>query len=246
MACGTSFVKYVLFFFNLVVALFGLAVVGVGVAVLMNWTLITQELQRQGHLAVAPWVFIIVGAIMFVIAFFGCCGAIRESHCMVVTYAIFLLVIIIVQVVLAVLMFTYGETIQQHLVTTVDKIFDNSRNSPSDSERQAAQVVFVNIEQQLECCGKGGPSDYGRFTQVASLPSSCCVRSGTSTASIAGQCTLIDANKEGCRQKVAEIYQTWNKTIAAIAIGVACIEVVGALFALCLANSIRNMDRRYA
>lgn len=28
---------------------------------------------------------IIIGSVIFVIAFFGCCGAIRESHCMTVT-----------------------------------------------------------------------------------------------------------------------------------------------------------------
>lgn len=63
--------------------LFGLAMIGVGVAVLLKWSMLTDLL--RGHLTVAPWVFIVIGAIMFVIAFFGCCGAIRESHCMVVT-----------------------------------------------------------------------------------------------------------------------------------------------------------------
>lgn len=33
----------------------------------------------------APYGFIVVGSLVFLIAFFGCCGAIRESHCMVST-----------------------------------------------------------------------------------------------------------------------------------------------------------------
>ncbi|KAJ2952540.1 hypothetical protein O0L34_g6860 [Tuta absoluta] len=244
MGCGTSFVKYVLFFFNLVVALFGLVMVGIGVAVLMNWTVITSELQKQGHLSVAPWLFIIIGAVMFVIAFFGCCGAIRESHCMVVTYAIFLLVIIIVQVVVAVLMFTYADSIQSALTGSVNKLFDQ-RSSPSDADRRAAEQVFNNIQLQLECCGKNGPSDYG--VSVANLPASCCTRGSSVVESALGtSCTIVSANSAGCSQKVEYIFQKWNKTIAGVAIGIACVEVVGALFALCLANSIRNMDRRYA
>ncbi|XP_045785236.1 23 kDa integral membrane protein-like isoform X1 [Maniola jurtina] len=230
MGCGSSFVKYVLFFFNLVVALFGLAVIGVGVAVLLKWSVLTDLL--RGHLTVAPWVFIVIGAIMFVIAFFGCCGAIRESHCMVVTYAIFLLVIIIAQVVLAVLMFTYGESIKNSLVQSVNALFDKRAHDPS------VDVVFNNIEQQLNCCGKNGPFDYG-----LALPKSCCPQMGVVGSTI-NQCTAIDANKDGCAAVVGNLYETWNKPIAGIAIGVACVEIVGALFALCLANSIRNMDRR--
>ena len=33
----------------------------------------------------------IAGAVIFIIAFFGCCGAIRESHCMIVTVNFILL-----------------------------------------------------------------------------------------------------------------------------------------------------------
>ncbi|XP_059060688.1 CD63 antigen-like isoform X2 [Achroia grisella] len=231
MGCGTSFVKYVLFFFNLVVALLGLAIIGVGVAFLLNWSAVKDEL--KGHLTVAPWVFIIIGAVMFVIAFFGCCGAIRESHCMVVTYAIFLLVIIILQVVLAILLFTYGNTIKDGLVLSVQKLWEKRAHDPASDE------VFKNIEEQLQCCGKDGSGDY----HSVSLPPSCC-KKDTFISNTLG-CTVTNA-EVGCTSKVAELYEKWNKPIAGFAIGVACVEVVGALFALCLANSIRNMDRRYA
>ncbi|XP_026745304.1 CD63 antigen-like isoform X1 [Trichoplusia ni] len=234
MGCGTSFVKYVLFFFNLVVALLGLAVIGIGVAFQLNWTVVKDELKT--HLTVAPWVFIIIGAIMFVIAFFGCCGAIRESHCMVVTYAIFLLVIIIVQVVIAVLLFAYGDTIRDGLVRSVNSLFDKRSSADVD---KATDAVINNLQQQFACCGKNGPQDY---TAIA-LPDSCCTTTSTFGNVIGGRCTIDVANK-GCSSAIAELYEKWNKPIAGVAIGIACIEVVGALFALCLANSIRNMDRR--
>ncbi|XP_072943644.1 CD63 antigen-like isoform X2 [Epargyreus clarus] len=234
MGCGTSFVKYVLFFFNLVVALFGVAMIALGIAVHLNWAVIKDEL--KGHLTVAPWVFIIIGAVMFIIAFFGCCGAIRESHCMVVTYAIFLLVIIIVQVVIAVLMFTYADTIRDALVKSVETLYDKR------TQDKVTEELFASIETQLECCGKNSPADYGILTP----PKSCCTSMGTVGNLLGKTCTFADANTTGCGPRVGGVYDKWSKAIAGVAIGVACIEVVGALFALCLANSIRNMDRRYA
>ncbi|KAG7306925.1 hypothetical protein JYU34_007034 [Plutella xylostella] len=235
MGCGTSFVKYVLFFFNLLFALIGLAMVGIGVAVLLNWGLINEVLQKS-NLTVAPWLFIVLGAVVFVIAFFGCCGAIRESHCMVVTYAIFLLVIIIVQVALAVLLFVYSESIREALHKSVDHMFQTAKTDKISRE------TFSNIEIQLECCGSNGPTDYLSLR----FPDSCCTRGRGVIGTLVNSCEITSANTVGCAAKVGDLYQTWNKTIAGVAIGVACVEVVGALFALCLANSIRNMDRRYA
>ena len=33
----------------------------------------------------APMLFIIVGVVIFLVAFFGCCGAIKENNCMMIT-----------------------------------------------------------------------------------------------------------------------------------------------------------------
>lgn len=33
----------------------------------------------------APLLMIIVGIIVFLVSFFGCCGAVKENHCMIIT-----------------------------------------------------------------------------------------------------------------------------------------------------------------
>ncbi|XP_063377831.1 CD63 antigen-like isoform X1 [Cydia fagiglandana] len=225
MGCGTSFVKYVLFFFNLLFALIGIAMVGIGVAVVLNWQVVKDA---SRGLNVAPWLFIVIGAVVFLISFFGCCGAIRESHCMVVTYAIFLIVIIIVEVILAVCIFVYADSIKHALKTGMDRSFEEGRSLNPNP--------FHQIERQLSCCGKTGPIDYN-VQAVANLPPECCDQGSQ-------VCSIVNAYSTGCTTKMLDYYDKSHKVIAGITIGVACVEVVGALFALCLANSIRNMDRR--
>ncbi|XP_073944380.1 CD63 antigen-like isoform X2 [Choristoneura fumiferana] len=227
MGCGTSFVKYVLFFFNLLFALVGIAMVAIGVAVVLKWKNMSEF---TAGMNIAPWLFIVIGSVVFIISFFGCCGAIRESHCMVVTYAIFLIVIIIVEVALAVCLFVYADSIKHGLKESLNKTFDNSRSLNPNP--------FHEIERQFSCCGKTGPGNYG-LIEAATLPAECC-------AVGAPLCTLANAYQTGCTDILLEYYDKSHKVIGGVAIGVACVEVVGALFALCLANSIRNMDRRYA
>ena len=37
-----------------------------------------------------PVLLIVVGCIIFFVTFFGCCGAIKENHCMTVTFSVLL------------------------------------------------------------------------------------------------------------------------------------------------------------
>lgn len=70
--------------FRFVPQLCGIALVvigGVSLAKIADLQDISDE-----HSIVAPSIlFIVLGSIVFVIAFFGCCGAIRESYCMTTT-----------------------------------------------------------------------------------------------------------------------------------------------------------------
>ncbi|KAJ8966208.1 hypothetical protein NQ317_001306 [Molorchus minor] len=80
----------------------GLALVIVGILYKLNIREAGEVLPKD--LGLAP-ILIIIGAIVFITAFLGCCGAVKESTCMLTTYAIVLLTIFIIQVAIAVYVF---------------------------------------------------------------------------------------------------------------------------------------------
>ena len=45
-----------------------------------------------------PVFLVIVGCIIFFVAFFGCCGAIKENHCMTFTFAVLLGIIFLMEI----------------------------------------------------------------------------------------------------------------------------------------------------
>lgn len=47
-----------------------------------------EKIFDEWNVQVVPILFIVIGAIIFIVAFFGCCGAIKESHCMTVTVCV--------------------------------------------------------------------------------------------------------------------------------------------------------------
>lgn len=61
----------------------GLALIVVGILVQMalHKTFMIRDVTASG----GPIVLIVVGVVIFFIAFFGCCGAWKENYCMVTT-----------------------------------------------------------------------------------------------------------------------------------------------------------------
>lgn len=65
----------------------GLALLTVGAIFYIKIYDVSSALEKSFPPSI-PIFLIVIGAIIFIIAFFGCCGAIRDSHCMVVTVRI--------------------------------------------------------------------------------------------------------------------------------------------------------------
>ncbi|XP_018567946.1 CD63 antigen [Anoplophora glabripennis] len=230
MGCATGMVKYLVFLANLIFALAGLALVIVGIVFKLNVKEVTGVLPSD--LGIAPILSIIIGIIVFITAFLGCCGAVKESTCMLTSYAVILLTIFIVQVAIAVYLFIQVKDTREFrntITNNVQKTFDSRFKNP-----EANETMHV-LENFLTCCGVYGPDDYNNFP----LPLSCCKRH------INNECLKTEVNHDGCAHKLTNELQDKAQLVGGVAIGIAAVEVIGAVFALCLASSIRNTYRRH-
>ncbi|XP_044272119.1 23 kDa integral membrane protein-like isoform X1 [Tribolium madens] len=236
MGCATGIVKYFVFLANLVFALAGLALVIIGVLYKFNYSEATDAL--PSNFGVAPILSIIIGAIVFVTAFLGCCGAVKESPCMLTTYAIILLVIFIIQVAIGVYAFikiNEDEAEPRSLIhESLAKTFKEYGNDVKKTEAVDA------IQSWFHCCG------LDRYDHMVlhngSLPHSCC-RDGVSVCRPTNYNSFYD---KSCSKALMEFYQKSSPIIGGVAIGIAVIEIIGAVFGLCLSSSIRNQYRRSA
>ncbi|CAG9759869.1 unnamed protein product [Ceutorhynchus assimilis] len=225
MGCATGIVKYFVFLANLLFALIGLALIIIGILFKLNITEATRVI--PDNFKFAPILSIVIGTIIFITAFLGCCGAVKESPCMLTTYAIILLTIFIIQVAIGVYAFLQiknGAQLRQSIYKDVDKTFRDP--SPGAVETRDA------TQRWLQCCGVNGPDEY------STKPSSCCAHE---------PCPSVNNNVfyDGCADKLYSFVVNKSQLIAGVAIGVAAAEIIGAIFGLCLSSSIRNHYRRH-
>uniref|UniRef100_U5EYJ6 Tetraspanin n=1 Tax=Corethrella appendiculata TaxID=1370023 RepID=U5EYJ6_9DIPT len=228
LSCGMSLIKYILFIFNLLCAICGIALIAIGAVILSKFNEL-DKLVEEHNAGAPPIALIVLGSIIFIISFFGCCGAIRESYCMSLTYGFFLLVLLIAQIVIAALIFIYIGDVVTAAKNAFDTIWENR------SQQQNAEFLDV-IQANLHCCGKT------TFLEWGVPPLSCC---GGNTI-VGNVCNPTAIYLSGCRNAVGEFITGASHLLGWIAVGVAVIQFVGLISACCLANSIRNNERRYA
>ncbi|XP_031620696.1 23 kDa integral membrane protein-like isoform X2 [Contarinia nasturtii] len=224
MGCGIAIVKFILFVFNLICALCGIALIAAGVGTLLKYEDVLDAFKDM-NVNTVPVVFIIIGAAIFLVAFFGCCGAIFESECMILTYAVLLFLLLVAQIVVGVLVFTNKREVQRLSERILNNLWRDRLNH---------RAFWDTIQQGLKCCGLHNPSEW-----IPNTPSSCC------EPNLIECLALANAYPQGCAESLHDLINDGSTLFGSTAIGVAVVELVGFIFACCLSNHIRNYKRRY-
>ncbi|XP_028138396.1 CD63 antigen isoform X1 [Diabrotica virgifera virgifera] len=241
MGCATGIVKYLVFLANLLFALAGLALIIIGILIKLNVSEATNVLPKDFGLA--PILSIIIGSIVFITAFLGCCGAVKESTCMLTTYAIILLTIFILQVAIGVYAFlqikdknSFNSVLTKSMQDTFDKIYVS----------QEANETMMVTQRFFKCCGVRGAEDYGDTP----VPPSCCndinYPCPVTNLQIGDHSYLYNSiNDRGC---VEALKIQWDiiARILLLSLGcVAIVEIVGVICSFILARSAKNGYRRH-
>ncbi|XP_063227101.1 23 kDa integral membrane protein-like isoform X2 [Bacillus rossius redtenbacheri] len=145
MCCGNTCTKYLMFIFNFVFALAGIALLVVGALTQAQISEVNQFL--DGKFSGPPIVLIVLGSVIFVVAFLGCCGAVRESTCMLTTFAVFLILFLVIGVVIGILAFVFKNQIKDELAaelrSAVDQYNSNQAIRESVDSMQKALIGIV-------------------------------------------------------------------------------------------------------
>lgn len=230
---GMKCVKFLLFFFNFIFWLCGLAliVLGVWVQVSLHKTPVIQGASGSA----APLVLIIVGVVIFFIAFFGCCGAWKENYCMVTMFAILLSLIIIVEIATAIAAYVFRDKLTGLVDTGLRDMITQYNNASKEY-----QEGLDKIQEDLKCCGVVNSTDWVDFKpDHTSVPDSCCIN----VTDTCGKGAINDGKKiylTGCQPALEKLLKENIQWVAVAALVIAFIEILGLVFACSLMRGIRS------
>jgi len=241
MDCGIKCVKYILFLFNLAFALCGLILLITGIVIETHYKEYLDFLEGEKFFD-APILLIVVGCIIFIVAFFGCCGAIRESYKMTLFFAFLLAIIFILEIGTGIAAYKLRAQVNGIIKKNMEDGMQHFGMDKYDGVTQTWKVV----QTELKCCGTDDYLDWGNTTLAASdsVPSSCCkeIKPDCGTGILNKNDTAASAiiYTRGCFNSFSNIIKKNVETVGGVGIGIGFIQFVGLIFACCLARAINS------
>ncbi|XP_020716370.1 protein late bloomer isoform X1 [Ceratitis capitata] len=208
-------IKYLVVFFNFLCGVFAIATV-----IVCALGLTTVQTENKSICIT----LIIFGSIIFLVALMGCCGALAESLCCLWTYAIFLVLLIVADLV---------------LLIGFMKDIDYEKQAKIDMDTAWQEYLHSNFrtmnnyQNALHCCGRYGPSDY----EAAGLkiPNSCYKK----------HIIPEDLYVNGCLAALKKAYNETQSRLFTFEWVTFAVEVIALVCAITLAITFQYESSRY-
>ncbi|XP_076066835.1 CD63 antigen-like [Oratosquilla oratoria] len=217
--------KLFLFLLNFVIFALGVAVVALAGVILAKGNEF-QQLFVEGEVSV-PVVILIAGICVLLIGFFGCCGALKESPCLLQTYAVIVVVLLLMEIVGAIMLLVNFGAVKDGVKKEMTKAVDNYSGTGNDTDK-----AIDGFQKEFKCCGVSNYTDWTHtvFSQKEDVPDSCCRQVATDC----GKGVLLLSPKEieekihedGCFENFIEGIASINTGLGIAAIILAIVQIV--------------------
>jgi len=250
--CGPKCAKMMLIIFNIVFWLSGCALIAVGIWIIVDPSIVkildfVIEVSQDSLIKYAAYVLIAIGGFVFIVGFLGCCGAIKESKCMLGIYIFLLFVVMAGELAGGILAIIYKDKIQDKIGEEVME----SLGKGNYTDRDTFWGLMDYVQSQFKCCGYNGKDDYTTLDFQTlygqPYPYACCalnenMEPGTDimmgdTKWNGASCPDADLHPEGCEQSIKDEIESKSLILIGIGIGIACLEIFGFIFAICLCRN---------
>lgn len=225
-SCHTC-IKYLMFAFNFLFWLLGCAMLGVGI-----WLLVSDDFTKYSDaddslsfIYTGAYILVAIGGLIMIIGFLGCCGAIRESQCMLGCFFFLLFIIFAVLLGAGIWAVISKDEVRSIVKEVLDKQIERACDP---KEPNSKSLNFLNhVQEQFQCCGVNGIIDYKDFV--------------TCNASTSEPCGPLNINN-GCLDKASAWFEQNILIVAGVAIGIAVVLILGMIFSIVLCCAIRDIQ----
>jgi len=153
--CGNSFIKFLVFAFNLLICAGGAIIMGVSlwanldnnfsyhISQFVHDTKLPDDIADLGKYQASLWVLVGVGALLFLVGFLGCCGAACESTVLLTLFFVVVLILAAFELGAAI----FAATNKQDFHDKLDQVLEKGWEAMNDTKQ------FEVIQDAFKCCG---------------------------------------------------------------------------------------------
>nr|XP_031526616.1 CD9 antigen isoform X2 [Vicugna pacos] len=178
----------------------GIAVLAVGLWLRFDSQTKSIFEQENNNSSFYTGVYILIGAgaLMMLVGFLGCCGAVQESQCMLGLFFGFLLVIFAVEIAAAV----WGYSHKDEVIKELQEFYKDTYNKLKNKDEPQRETLKA-IHYALNCCGVlGGVEQF--------ISDICPEKNNIASITIKGQQNKVQTREITRRSSCLQQMGTWN------------------------------------
>ncbi|CAF0844029.1 unnamed protein product [Didymodactylos carnosus] len=201
---------------------------------------------------------IVLGSILLVLGFLGCCGAMKQVRCMLTLYSFIIGAIILAEVALTIYFVAFQSNFKDQFVPKLQQSISQNYAGPPimGNKPGVVSLAWDFIMFNLQCCGAQNGTDFVNTPkwnktnpwapyQNLSYPLTCCPIQNApkdwntlseDTLKQAETCAVDGLNiyKDGCYNKLIELIGSYKLYVIIGAVIVLVIELLAFIFAIAL------------
>lgn len=238
MSCFTC-IKVLMVLFNLAIFLAGGTLLGVGIWVSVDsgsflkifGTFGTGADSIGAQFVNVGYFLIAIGALLLILGFLGCCGAQKESKCLLITFFSIVLIIFIAEIAGAVVALVYSSVAQSFLHSVLTPILQNDYGRNQDVTK-----IWNGTMTDLKCCGLDNYTNFDGSYYLSTnkvYPQQCCNSNSTTTTTCSAT-AAASANIPGCFQQILDLLKKNAAIVGGIAAGIGALELAAMVVSMYL------------
>lgn len=218
--------KYLMFVFNLIFWLGGCGLFGVGV-----WLSFTQSEFSSLPLSFpslsAANLLLVAGGVTMVTGFLGCLGALKEQRCLLMTFFVILLLLVLTEVTLTLVLHIFHKELD---TKAQNELKEGMKGYLTD---EGLKKSWDNVQKMFKCCGVTNKTDWYLVVN-GTLPFSCC--SG-------GMDQCVEEWIEPCYQKARQWLLDNIPSVLVFGVCIGIVQILALIFSLLMYCQILRAEK---
>lgn len=234
----TSTFKFLLFLVNFIFFLVGIGMIALGAYTVTVMEDYFKFLETPSFdLKLSVYTFIVVGVLITMISFFGCCAAFTDNKCMMVTFATLMALILVAEIGVAISVIIYREKAYDIVQDTM-KI---GLNSYKEVGKESVTAGWDEIQNHFQCCGVNNSTDWTTakaFNNTKNVPSSCCVIEASSCGVGKNKFPFTGLHPQGCFEQFEKFVEGNVLVVGGVGIVFIVVQLIVVVTGCCLAKKV--------
>jgi len=268
MSLSMKLIRLLIVLFNMVFVVIGSVLLAIGIYLikdpkiyqlrpLLNPDITSKYSPSLSNIEIFAIALIVIGSILLLIGFLGCCGAIKGFRFLHIIYAIIIGAIILAEIAIIIVFVVYQNRFKTEFVTklqtSIEKYYIGTSINNSTSVNSIS-LAWDFVQFNLQCCGAVNKNDYLNATNwnrtdpyqpniTLIVPFTCCPLSANKNWNVlptnmsdANTCatTGVNAYSQGCYDSLINLLAKYKTYVIIGGVIVGVVEILGVLFAILL------------